>query len=40
LMPTQTKSNTKCRNVTSLQFWQMCISYFEMKGVLNIYGCF
>jgi hypothetical protein len=43
LMPTQTKANIKYMNVTSLQFWQMCISYFELnqlKVFLCLYDCF
>jgi hypothetical protein len=30
LMPTQTKANIKCRNVTSLQLWLMCIGYLDL----------
>jgi hypothetical protein len=31
LMPTQTKANSKCRNITSLQFRWMCIGYLELN---------
>ena len=31
LMPTQTKANIKCRNITSLYLWWMCIGYLELN---------
>jgi hypothetical protein len=44
LMLTQTKANIRSRNATSLQFWQICISYFEFKPTESmskyIYDCF
>jgi hypothetical protein len=40
LMPTQTKANIKWKNVTSLQFWQKCISHLEFKPIWkNFYIC-
>jgi hypothetical protein len=31
LMPTQTKASIKCKTVTSLQLWLMCIGYLELN---------
>jgi hypothetical protein len=31
LMPTQTKANMECKNVTSLQLWLMCIDYLDLN---------
>jgi hypothetical protein len=31
LMPTQTKANIKCKIVTSLLFWLMCICYLDLN---------
>jgi hypothetical protein len=31
LMPTQTKANIKCKIVTSLQLWLMCIGYLDLN---------
>jgi hypothetical protein len=30
-MPTQTKANNKCRNITSLQLRRLCIGYLELN---------
>jgi hypothetical protein len=36
LMPTQTKANIKCRNLTRLHLWWMWISYLEFKPIESI----
>jgi hypothetical protein len=47
LMPTQNKANIKCKTVTSLQLWLMCIGYLELNQLKdfvhmskNIHDCF
>jgi hypothetical protein len=40
LMPTQTKANMKCKNVTSLQLWLMCIGYLDSNQLKDFIHMF
>ena len=40
LMPTQTKANIKCRNLTSLLFWQICKSYLNLNQLKEFQSLF